>query len=119
MPTTLLQTVAQRFRNQLQFTFFGKRDSSTSGQTNAINATPPCGQVTVPQGLHSKCSPTTLPMQIEYPSVVFICALTHARAGMYLALTVSVSLSLFVFRGCSCPLKSRRSLPRPLPNPKS
>jgi hypothetical protein len=35
-------------------------------------------------------------MQIEHPFGVLICALTHARAGMYLALTVSVYLSLFV-----------------------
>lgn len=83
-------------KNQVESPLFGKRDSSTSGPTTAISATPPSGQVTVPQGLHSKCSPTLLPMQIEHPSGVLICVLTHARAGMYLALTVSVSLSLFV-----------------------
>ena len=83
-------------KNQVQSRVFGKRDSSTSGPTTAISATPPCGQVTVPQGLHPKCSPTLLPMQIEHPSGVLICALTHARAGMYLALTVSVYLFLFV-----------------------
>ncbi|PUE51161.1 hypothetical protein B9Z49_03440 [Limnohabitans sp. 2KL-51] len=75
---------------------FGKRDSSTSGPTTAFSATPPSGQVTVPQGLHSKCSPTLLPMQIQRSSDALICDLTHACAGMYLALTVSVSLSLFV-----------------------
>jgi hypothetical protein len=36
-------------------------------------------------------------MQIEDPYEVAICALTHARAGMYLALTVSVSLSVLMF----------------------
>ncbi len=50
----------------------------------------------LPQGLHSKCSPTPLPLQIKHRSDVLICALTHARAGMYQALTVSVSLTLFV-----------------------
>jgi hypothetical protein len=54
--------------------FFGKRDSSTSGPTIAISATPPCGQVIVPQGLHPKCSPTLLPLQIEHPFEVLICA---------------------------------------------
>lgn len=44
--------------------FFGKRDSSTSGQTTAISAKLPCGQVTAPQGLHPKCSPLPLPLQL-------------------------------------------------------
>jgi len=44
-------------KNQLQCTFFGKRDSSTSGQTNAISATPPCGQVT----FRKDCIPNVRP----------------------------------------------------------
>ncbi len=91
--------------------FPGKSDSSTSGQTTAISAMPPCGPVTVPQGLHSKCSPTILPWQIERPYRVFVCVFNHARAGMYLALTVSVSLSVLMFRGVHACSKVEEAYP--------
>jgi len=38
-----------------------------------------------------------LPLQIKNPSGFWICVLNHARAGMYLAQTVSVSLSVLMF----------------------